>query len=734
MTATSTATQPWYQRALRWGQTNITELDATRYDIDWWRAYWRRTHVQGVILNAGGIVAYYPSDLPLQYRAEHLGDRDLYGELTAAARAEGLFILARMDSNRTTEDFYVAHPDWFTRDNQGQPYRAGGRYVTCIFSDYYDAFLPAILREIAERYQPEGFTDNSWSGLGRSDICYCANCTTKFKAATGFDLPAQADWESPVYRAWIRWNYDRRIAVWDLNTQVVQAAGGADCLWLGMNSANIHSQSQRFRDLKRICERAPIMMMDHQRRSVAGFQENGHAGKLIHGLLGWDKLAPESMAQYQAGTPTFRVGSKPAVEARFWMLEGFAGGIQPWWHFISAYHEDRRQYRTSPPVMAWHAANDVYLVNRRPVATVGLVWSQDNVDFFGRDEGHDRVMLPHYGMTQALIRARVPYLPVHADHIARDAGDLSVLILPNMGAMSEQQVQAVRDFVAAGGSLIASGESSLYTEWGERREEFALADLLGVQAMGEALGGSGEIPATWESFAGHTYLRIHPELRAGVDGPHTPDEPIAHGARHPVLAGFEETDILPFGGRLELVQAASDRETPLTLIPAFPIYPPEFAWMRQMDSVHPGLVLSQTSGGGRVAYLAADIDRCYGRYQLPDHGNLLANIVRWAAGDAIPLAVAGPGLIDCHLYRQESEQGERLILHLVNLTLSGTNPLDELIPMGPYQVTVQLGGNGAVGTARALVAEADLAVSVEDGWARFTVPAIADHEVIVIHY
>ena len=27
--------EPWYRRTLRWGQTNITEVDPTRYDIDW---------------------------------------------------------------------------------------------------------------------------------------------------------------------------------------------------------------------------------------------------------------------------------------------------------------------------------------------------------------------------------------------------------------------------------------------------------------------------------------------------------------------------------------------------------------------------------------------------------------------------------------------------------------------------------------------------------------------------
>ena len=57
----SAAALPWYRRAYRWGQTNITEIDPTQHDIAWWREYWKRTEVQGVIVNSGGIVAYYPS-------------------------------------------------------------------------------------------------------------------------------------------------------------------------------------------------------------------------------------------------------------------------------------------------------------------------------------------------------------------------------------------------------------------------------------------------------------------------------------------------------------------------------------------------------------------------------------------------------------------------------------------------------------------------------------------------
>ena len=121
--ATGAQSQPWYRRALRWGQTNITEIDPTRYDIAWWREQWKRTEVQGVVINAGGIVAYYPSEVPLHHRAEYLGDRDLFGELSRAAHEDGLVVFARMDSNSAHEDLYRAHPDWFTVDASGKPYR-----------------------------------------------------------------------------------------------------------------------------------------------------------------------------------------------------------------------------------------------------------------------------------------------------------------------------------------------------------------------------------------------------------------------------------------------------------------------------------------------------------------------------------------------------------------------------------------------------------------------------------
>lgn len=723
--------RPWYLRTYRWGQTNITEIDPVQYDIAWWREYWKRTEVQGVIINAGGIVAYYPSKFPLHHRAQFLNGRDLLGELTEAAHHDGLIVMARMDSNRTAEDLYQAHPDWFARSSDGQPYRSADKYITCINSAYYDDYLPDVLREIIQRGRPEGVTDNSWAGLGRGSICYCDNCERKFRAKTGQSIPRRANWDDTAYRQWIMWNYARRTEVWEMNNRITQAAGGPDCIWSGMNSGSVSAQASSFRDLKEICSRAHIIMLDHQRRDDStGFQQNGDTGKRVHALIGWDKLAPESMAMYEAGRTSFRVASKPAAEARMWMIAGIAGGIQPWWHYVGAYHEDRRMYRTPEPVMKWHKANEAYLIDRRPVASVGLLWSQRNTDFYGRDNASELVDTPYEGFAQALIRARIPYVPVHADDLDRDSSGLSVLILANVGALSDAQCAAIRRFVARGGSLIATGESTLYNEWGEGRPDFALADLLRVHAVGKPVRGKESDGGRRSVASLHTYLRLHPEFRARVYGPKNGKEPAPTGARHPVLQGFEETDLIPFGGAPQPLKADAGSIVPLTFVPEFPVYPPETAWMRKADAGIAALVLSETATGGRIAYLAADLDRRYMRDLLPDHGNLLANVVRWAARESIPLHVQGPGLIDCHLYQQR----DRLILHLVNLTNSGAwrAPIDELIPIGPLQVGIRLSQGVSGGNAKFLVSAGAPAVTVNQGWAEFQVGSILDHEVVVV--
>jgi hypothetical protein len=297
------------------------------------------------------------------------------------------------------------------------------------------------------------------------------------------------------------------------------------------------------------------------------------------------------------------------------------------------------------------------------------------------------------------VRSRIPFVPVHADHIERDGGGLAVLILPNVAAMSEAQCAAVKRFAERGGAVIATGATSLYDEWGDSRGDFGLAGLFGAHASRGDLGRE-----RGASF--HTYLRLTPEMRG-----------------HAILKGFEETAILPYGGMVEAVRVEPGATVPLTFVPAFPVYPPETAWMREPKTSIPALVLN-----GRVAYMPADIDRRYAKDNLPDHGDLLANVVRWAAAGRIPLEVEGRGLVDCNLYRQPG----RAILHVVNLTGTAGAFVEDVIPVGPFKIRLRTPPDVSGRRVRCLVAGGEARGAMADGWTSFVAPSIAEHEVVVV--
>lgn len=702
---------PWYRRAVRWGQTNLTEMDPTNWDKEFWKQYWKETKIQGVIINAGGIVAYYPSKLEMQYRAEGLGDRDLFGEFAEEARKAGLIVLARMDINRATKEFFDQHPDWFVVNAQGEPLMSNGRYFSCVNSPYYKEFIPEVLKEIIEKYRPEGFTDNSWTGASRKVICHCSYCKAKFKADAGLDLPISSDYNDPVYRQWIKWSYACRIENWDLFNETTTRFGGSDCYWLGMFNADPFRPHTNFCDLKEIGRRSKIMMCDHQSRETrTGFEQNSLNGFLLHGLAGWDTVIPESMSNYIRGVRTFRQGSNPAKETQLWMLDGIAGGISPWYHHVGAVQEDRRQFKNAPPVMQWHEQNETYLYDRLPVANIGLVWSQENTEFYGRDDVEEKVSLPWHGFVRAMTRARIPFIPVHADHIDREAANLSLLILPDLAAMTDAQCEAVQRFVESGGNLLFTSKTATLNEWGEHREKFPLEGLTGIRHLHEVAGTEGKSNPNWEVFETHNYFRLPQD-------------------RHPVIAGFEDTATLPFGGSVRRVECDGKLSPIATYIPAYPIYPPEFSWVRVPNTDIPVMLAGEHASGGRIFYFAGDVDRAYGRTHLPDLGDLLASAVRWAMNDNLPVKIEGPGYLDCKLFKQ----GGKFILHIVNLTGTNQSPgfVEEFIPVGPLKISFY--------TREAMPNRALLRVSgieaklvVENAWATIQVDSVINHELVVL--
>jgi hypothetical protein len=76
-----------------------------------------------------------------------------------------------------------------------------------------------------------------------------------------------------------------------------------------------------------------------------------------------------------------------------------------------------------------------------------------------------------------------------------DGGNFKVLIMPVVIALSPEEEKAIKDFVAAGGTVIADGQFDLTDKHGKPVEKPALAELFGVQATQKAESVEKEVKA-----------------------------------------------------------------------------------------------------------------------------------------------------------------------------------------------------------------------------------------------
>lgn len=636
--------KPWYKRVRRLSQTNLTEIDAQHANLEFWVRYWKEKRIDGIIINGSGIITYYQSDLEDQYPSPFLGDRDVYLAYSDAARQLGLAVIARMDINMREKELYLKFPQWFAKNKEGEPIERNGRYVTCINSEYYLSYVPSVLAEMIEKYSPDGFTDNSWQGLERNHICYCEACKTKFKADTHLALPKEPNWDDPSYLEWIRWGYQCRNDNWDRFNGLTQRMGGEDCLWVGMINGNPFNNVNRFTDIYAISKKSRIILNDQQQRSkLYGFGENTLCGNLLHNMAGDEVAILESMAHYYRGEVTFRLSSASNLELSAWMTAGIAGGISPWMHHIGATIKDMRQIDSTKALTRWHAENEPYLFERSNCASIGHIWSQDNIIYYGKDDYRNKTELPWAGFAIAMSKSSIPFTPLNINDLSRQRSRIKTLVLADIACMSAEQERDIVEFIRQGGNIVISGYSATLDEFGLPKSETLLWDELGIQ-LTDATYGDDRVPSKdWTDSSAHSYIMID---------------------HSPIFKGFEDTSIMAFGGQIIMPIVNDNIMGVGGYITNLPIYPPEFSWVReQNDGIHP-IYFGKSKYGGNVCYMAADLDRTAARYNLIDQYKLLSNLVRWTTNGNLPFEIYSEGEIQASLYEKE----DCYVLHLQNLT------------------------------------------------------------------
>ncbi|MEV0378452.1 family 10 glycosylhydrolase [Nonomuraea sp. NPDC050643] len=665
-------TSDWPRTATRWTQLTLAEDDPAHLDVDFWTEVMRDSRSNAACISAGGYIAYYPTRIPFHHRSVHLGDTDPFGALTEAARGLGMHVMARVDPHAVHADAAQAHPEWLACDPEGAPiehWAHPGIWLTCAFTGYHREFITEVAREIVRDYDVDAIFANRWEGYG--GISYSEAARRSFHDDTGFELPkGEHDPAWPAYVAWRRRRLSELVAIWD--------AAVKDLRPHARFIPNLGAFAARDLEPELVRRVYPMFVVDKQGRSgIEAPWAAGRVAKRSRGLFPDRPIGLITSVGPEHHQHRWKDSVAPPEEVRTWIVDGFAQGAFPWFTKFNATVSDPRWVPAVVEAFGLHARLEPVLSAMPVCAEVALL---DPTRAGQLRTGAAHTFPDEDGFYQALVEARIPF-ELLADQVlsAERLRPYKVLVLADAEQLSDAQCQVIREYVAAGGGLVAAHQSSLYDEHGDPRENFGLADVFGA------------------------------ELREPVRGP-VKNNYIALTGEHPVSGGFGGAKRIIGGTRVLRVEARQGADVPFRFVPDFPDLPMEELYARQAPDA-PAVITRE--GPGRVVYIPFDLGAVFWEALQADHGLLIANAVRWALGGEPEATVRGPGLAD--LAVRKDEHG--VTVTVVNLTnpMAMRGAIRETLPLPPQTVSVALPPGVRGATARLLVADAEAATAVRDG-------------------
>lgn len=443
----------WWRQPFSVFQTNLQEVDATM-DVE---AVLDRIENQGAttwLINTGGIVSFYPSDLDYQTRNPYLVDRasgDLIGDAVKAAHARGIRVISRLDFSKVSSRIAHEHPEWLFVSPTGKPQIYNTLYSTCPCADYYQHRSLDILDEIIDRYPVDGFFFN-WFGFSEKDysrvnhgVCHCNHCQKNFSEYSGGkELPDGAG--HPNYPEWLEFSEGVIVTLCEKIAK--------------------HITSRKADAALALKRGAPIVY----------YEANNAFGRDP-----WHHNTSENVSAHMTGLPETSVvvnsvsfvdmpyrmsGEQPEMFAQY-LIQAIARGGNPSTYIMGA--PGRIPYANLPlagKIQNFHRENKEVYDSIGPTSAIALV-RQSPVK--RANPGYNRSVSEFRGLFSGLKERHLPFDVISAEYIEKiaDEGRLAqfdLIILPDLGSIGSAASSALDAFVRAGGNVVLTGCSAISDE------------------------------------------------------------------------------------------------------------------------------------------------------------------------------------------------------------------------------------------------------------------------------
>jgi len=684
--ATRAAAEPpgagrWYDKAWRravidmhipdWDEKFLSELDSAQFT-----EALAKSRAQSIVLYAQSHVGLF--NYPTKVGKQHAGlkGRNVLKELIDGCHRKGIAVVlyTSLIHDRWAFD---AHPEWRMKQPNGSTFGEGSRYgVVCPNSPYRE-YVRAWVEEMCSAFDFEGmrFDMTFWVG-----VCYCEHCKRRFAAEVGGEMPVTVDWLDPRWVA-----LQRKREEWLADFASI-ATGTVRRL---KPQVSVEHQSSTYPLHWGFGVGMPLVA---QNDFLQGdFYGDSLQGSFVRKLL--DHLTPNRPFGFETSFSVElrdHTGSKPEAlleaKASAAIADGaafiFIDAIDPIGTVSMRVHE--RMGRIFDSLMPYYE----HLGGER-AADAAIYYSLEskfsfkqngkNVMAADRFDAHTESSM---NAARVLIANHIPFGVITKKSLPR-LREHKVLVLSGVHHMDPEEVDAIREFVRAGGALYASGVTSLVTKEGRLQPDFLLGDVLGVTLK----------KPEWQD-------REHYVAPTAAGQAHFAD----FTAKYPAFCKGYSIEVAAREGAKALATATLPWPAPdPSKFSSIHSNPPWVATDRPE-------IVSNAFGKGRAVYAATLIENVEG---LRD---AFASLIK-SLGAPWTFELAAPGAVEATLFRQRDRR--RHVLGLINFQKELPN-----IPVDGIRVRLRLPAEHAVERVVKLPGREVIPHAIEDGAVTFQAPRL----------
>ncbi len=362
--------------------------------------------------------------------------------------------------------------DWEERD-------AEGHVGMCVVSSPWREVHAGILQEAAALGLDGVFFDGFYlGGLPHPTTpgCVCEWCQKRFEDETGLQTPERVDWTDSTFKRWVRWR----------NEKLVETAVYFRDKMREVNpdlhvTANYNIWPFGAKDWDTAI---PLWSTDE-----FGVSQHAYTGRID---LEWPMVGfkarlshdinPQHSDIWRSTRYTWNSNdsaedhARQELNIRTFMLGALTYGTTPW-----------HGGHISPPAIGIRVHEAVRererFFSQDEVRHIGVLVSQNTHDFWGHIPGTENLLDYRdtiLGTWLMLTENHLPFRFIFDNDLTEGVlSDYATIVLPGAACLSDAQADALAEFAAEGGLVVETGPTGEFDEWGEPRDENALAAVDG---------------------------------------------------------------------------------------------------------------------------------------------------------------------------------------------------------------------------------------------------------------